>query len=674
VTNSQNVQIEEGKPSPLGASKSKTGLNFALFSRHAEQVTLLLFKPREDDPFFTFTLDPRAHRTGWIWHVLIKNLPSGNIEYSYRIDGSNQDPKNHFDARELLSDPYARSLGTVCQWSAPHEKQMARFARGRVITDAPFDWDNDRSPDIAPEELIIYEMHVRSFTQHSSSRVRHPGTFLGLIEKIPYLKSLGINAVELMPLFEFDECSNPHQNPQTKEMLKNLWGYATINFFAPMNRYASSDGWTAALDEFRMLVKEFHKNGIKVILDVVYNHTGEGEIDFPTFSFRGIDNQVYYLTDASGKYLNFTGTGNTFNANHPLVTRLILDSLRYWVEEMHVDGFRFDLASCLTRDEIGEPVTIPPLIHQITHDAVLKDCLLIAEAWDAAGLYQVGTFPGEGQWSEWNGKYRDEVRRFIKGTDAQAGTFASAMCGSQNVFGNNLKPYQGINFVTAHDGYTLRDLVSYQQKHNMENGEGNRDGSDQNDSWNCGCEGPSSDPHILALRERQMRNLHVALLLSLGTPMIVMGDEYGRTRHGNNNAYCQDNALNWFLWDELEKNKDFARFHRLVIQFRKEHKVFASKNYLTPSDVEWHSQKPLHPDWSAQSRFVAYTLKKASLYIAFNAYFHPADVQLPTPPKGKTWHRIIDTSLSPPHDFEETPQPLSLAYQMPAYSSFVAIC
>jgi len=682
----KEIQIEKGSPIPLGVSQLdasgvsqlNAGLNFSLFSRHADHVTLLLFAPGANEAFLEFSLDPNTHRTGWIWHVLLRGLTSQQVEYAYRIEGANDDPKNRFNPHMLLSDPYAKGLNTLNQWGAPHEAQVARFSRGKVILDAPFDWENATSPDILPEDLIIYEMHVRCFTMHPSSKVKHPGTFLGLIEKIPYLKSLGINAVECMPVFEFDEGENPNKNPKTHEQLKNVWGYSTINFFAPMNRYCASDSWTGALDEFRMLVKELHKNGIKVILDVVYNHTAEGPREGPYFSFRGIDNQIYYILDPSGGYLNYSGTGNTFNANQPIVSRLILDSLRYWVEVLHVDGFRFDLASCLTRDETGNPLLMPPLIHLITQDPVLKNTLLIAEAWDAAGLYQVGSFPGEGKWSEWNGKYRDEVRRFIKGTDGYAGTFASALCGSQNVYGKNLKPYHSINFITAHDGFTLKDLVSYQEKHNEENGENNRDGSDQNDSWNCGEEGPSTNPHILHVREQQMRNLHMALLFAIGTPMILMGDEYGHTRNGNNNTYCQDNDLNRFLWDELEKNQRFARFHRLVIQFRKEHKVFRKKEYLTQADVDWHSQKPMHPDWHSETRFVAYTLKdkqsEVYIYIAFNAQFKAAEIQLPPAPKGKAWYRIIDTSLASPQDFNENPQsaPLKLTYMMPAYSAFTA--
>lgn len=671
----QGVQIEQGSSSPLGVSQQNTGLNFALFSRHAEKVTLLLFKQNETIAFLEISFDPTLHRTGWIWHILLKNLPNQPLEYAYRIDGSNDDLKNRFNPHVLLSDPYAKALSTLCQWDAPRDIQVPRFPRAKLILDAPFDWEGVQAPHIPSEELILYEMHVRAFTQHASSKVKHPGTYSGLIEKIPHLKQLGINAVELMPVFEFNECENLHQNPQTHQPLKNFWGYSTINFFSPMNRYATSDHWTASLDEFRTMVKELHRNGILIILDVVYNHTAEGPVEGPYFSFRGIDNQVYYMIDDADHYFNFSGTGNTFNANHPIVSRLILDSLRYWVQEMHVDGFRFDLASCLTRDETGKPLSIPPLIHLITHDPILTNTLLIAEAWDAGGLFQVGSFPGEGKWLEWNGKYRDDVRRFIKGTNGQAGEYATAMCGSQNLYGSSVNPYHSINFITAHDGFTLKDLVSYNQKHNQENGEHNRDGNDCNDSWNCGIEGQTNDANIMRLRAQQMRNLHLSLMLSIGTPMLLMGDEYGHTRHGNNNAYCQDNELNWFLWDELEKNRNFARFHRLVIQFRKTHKAFQKKKFLTKSDIDWHSRYPLQPDWSQESRFVAYTLKDINpIYVAFNAHFQPARIELPSCSQGKRWFRIIDTSLNSPQDFNEDPQsaPLQMSYTLPAYSSLVA--
>jgi isoamylase len=675
-SHSSGIQWEKGSSIPLGVSRNGKGINFALFSEHATEVELCLFSPHANHPFAEISLDPELNKTGQVWHILLKDLPSDQIEYGYKISGPTEDPRLVFDSNRILSDPYAKGLNTGHQWGYKEYSDRSHIPRGKVILDTPFDWQKVPPPKLPMEELIIYEMHVRSFTQHPSSKAKVPGTFLGIVEKIPHLKGMGINAIELMPIYEFDECSNRFINPKTNQRLKNMWGYSTMNFFTPMNRYSSSVDWTGAIDDFRTLVREMHRNGIEVFLDVVYNHSAEGEPQGPWFSFRGIDNQIYYMLSPDGKYLDYSGTGNTVNANHPVVAEFILNSLRYWVNEMHVDGFRFDLASCLTRDPNGVPLENPPVIQMIDADPALAEVKLIAEAWDAGGLYQVGSFPGGERWAEWNGKYRDVVRRFIKGTDNQVGEFAKVMSGSQDLYGKGRKPYHSINFVTAHDGYTLHDLVSYQDKHNEENGESNRDGGNQNESWNCGHEGPTNNRKIIQLRERQMRNFHAALLLAIGTPMILMGDEYGHTRHGNNNAYGQDNALNWFLWDELDKHAGFARFHHLMIQFRKKHSLLKRKDFLTDSDVEWHSHVPKQPNWAANSRFLAYTLhdhtKSESLYIAFNAHFQSAHVQLPPPPDGKKWHRIVDTSLASPNDFSENPAPLSYTYNMPDYSTLVA--
>jgi isoamylase len=673
------VKWDRGSSTPLGASRRGKGINFALFSEHADKVTLCLFSPASRHPFVEIPLDPAINKTGWVWHIHVTNLPGDHLEYGYKVVGLDKDPRAHFDPEKILSDPYARSLNTALQWGHPDLTEEEWIPRGKVILDAPFDWEGTSSPKIPEEDLIIYEMHVRSFTQHPSSKAKAPGTFLGIIEKIPYLKSLGINAIELMPIFEFNECENPCINPKTKQKLKNFWGYSTINFFAPMNRYAHSHEWSGAIDDFRTLVKEMHKNEIEVHLDVVYNHTAEGNQKGPLFSFKGIDNQVYYMIDPEGRYLDFSGTGNTVNANHPVVAQFIVDSLRYWVNEMHIDGFRFDLASCLTRNEHGVPLPNPPVIQAMTADPILANVKFIAEAWDAGGLYQVGSFPGEGRWHEWNGKFRDVVRRFIKGTNDQSGEFAKVLSGSQDLYGRDQGPYHSINFITAHDGYTLRDLVSYQEKHNEENGEDNRDGSNQNDSWNCGQEGSSNNHKITLLRERQMRNFHLALMVALGVPMVLMGDEYGHTRNGNNNTYCQDNELNWFLWDELAKNEGFARFHRLMIHFRLKNTLLRRKEFLGETDVQWHGIIPNEPNWSAENRFIAYTLcdkiHSEPLYIAFNTQFEPAHIKLPEPPPGKKWYCVADTSLVPPQDFCEDPKatpPLKYTYDLPDYSALIA--
>jgi isoamylase len=674
-----SIKWERGSSVPLGASRKGKGINFALFSEHAIGMTLCLFTPQSKHPFAEIPLDPEINRTGYVWHILLKDISGEHLEYGYRITGSNAQPGDLYNPQNILSDPYARGLNTAHQWGHKDLNEEGESPLGRVILEAPFDWQGATSPKIPQEDLIIYEMHVRSFTQHASSNVKAPGTFLGIVEKIPYLKRLGINAIELMPIFEFNECENNRINPKTGQKLKNLWGYSSINFFSPMNRFSSSHSWTGALDDFRTLVREMHKNGIEVYLDVVYNHTAEGNEKGPFFSFKGIDNRVYYMIDPQGHYLDFTGTGNTINANHPVVAQFILDSLRFWVNEMHVDGFRFDLASCLTRNQNGIPLPNPPLIFAMTSDPVLADVKLIAEAWDAGGLYQVGSFPGEGRWYEWNGKYRDVMRRFIKGTNDQVGEFAKAISGSQDLYGRDKGPYHSINFITAHDGFSLRDLVSYQDKRNLENGEDNHDGTNQNDNWNCGEEGATHNRKIIQLRERQMRNYHVALMIALGTPMILMGDEYGHTRKGNNNAYCQDNELNWFLWNELEKEEGFARFHRLMIQFRLKNPLLKRKEFLKDTDVDWHGLIPHKPNWSADNRFVAYTLfdsiHSEDIYIAFNAHFTPAHIQLPSPSKGKKWYRIVDTSLRAPNDFCQDPktqQPLKYTYDLPDYSAFIA--
>lgn len=670
------IEFHKGIPHPLGATSIDKGTNFALFSKHASAVKLCLFTPRAAHPFFEISLSPHDNRTGQVWHVLLTGLPS-QVEYGWRLAGPYRPKKGIlFNPTLLLSDPYAKSLATTHHWGTYDPSDKPYAPRGRVVTPNAFDWQNDHPPKIAWKDLVIYEMHVRGFTQHPSSHANHPGTFLGVVEKIPYLQSLGVNAVELLPIFEFNECEHSMKNPKTHARLFNFWGYSTVNFFSPMNRFATSSEWESARQECKTMIRELHKAHIEVILDVVFNHTAEGNEKGPTLSFKGIDNAIYYLLDKDGQYANYSGTGNSLNANHPVVSRLILDSLRFWVSEMHVDGFRFDLASALTRDTQGHPMAHSLLVSSITHDPILAHTKLIAEAWDAAGLYQVGSFPGEGRWAEWNGKYRDRVRRFIKGTAGCAGEFASALTGSQDVYGKDRKPTHSINFTTCHDGFTLRDLVSYQQKHNEENGEENRDGANDNESWNCGEEGVTKQRNVLMLRERQMRNLHTALLCSIGTPMLLMGDEYGHTKGGNNNTWCHDDARNWFLWEEAKPSKGFFRFYHLMIQFRKNEPLLRRESFLADCDVDWHGPTPLHPDWGAESRFVAYTLKAPThnhaLYIAFNAHFKAVRLTLPPPPPSTTWRRIVDTSLAPPEDFSLQPPGLKHTYDLPPYSALVA--
>lgn len=675
---SSQYHVHKGSAAPLGASRKGALTNFSLFSQHATSVTLCLFSPDAAHPFLSINLDPKSNRSADIWHIAIEGLPE-RILYAYKVDGPSDPAKGLiYDKKRFVSDPYAKGLGSSHVWSDSFAHEEIYEPKGKLISSSNFDWQGISPPNIPQENLIIYEMHVRGFTQHKSSNTKYPGTFLGIIEKIPYLKSLGINAIELLPIFEFNECENKLKNPKTQKRLHNFWGYSTVNFFCPMNRFAASNEWQASIDEFKTLVRELHRNQIEVILDVVYNHTAEGGKTGPYLSFKGIDNSVYYLLGPDGDYLNFSGTGNTFNCNHPVVRRLIVDSLKYWVKEMHVDGFRFDLASVLTRGLDGTPLSDPPLIDEILSEPGLANTKWIAEAWDAAGLYQVGSFPGQGEWYEWNGKYRDVVRRFIKGTDGQAGAFASAICGSQDLYGSDRGPYHSINFVTAHDGYSLKDLVSYQDKHNEGNAEENRDGANDNESWNCGVEGETQNRKILHLREVQMKNFLLTLFFSIGTPMILMGDEYGHTRKGNNNPYCQDNELNWFLWDELQKNQSLHQFCRSLIHFRTKYShFFCRKQFLTSSDIIWHGHKANTPSWDHGSRFIAYTLidpKGHDLYIAFNAHYEEAHIELPQRKDKKHWYKMIDTSLPAPQHFVESPEkghPEKFSHKMPPYSALV---
>lgn len=644
-----------GSESPLGATLSADGVNFSIFCT-AENLSLLLFYDGKKKPFQTITLDPLLHKTDSnIWHVFISNLQPP-FEYMYKVTNS--------EGTFIVHDPYAKVLNTPDTWNS----EVAYRPKAVLPIPSPFDWENVKKPETPYKDWIIYEMHVRGFTRQPHSKVQGKGTFLGLIEKIPHLLSLGVNAIELLPIFEFSERENKRRNSKGKRLV-NFWGYSTVNFFCPMRRYATA----FPVHEFKTLVKELHKNKIAIILDVVYNHSAEQGHLGRTFSFKALSKKSYYHLDQEGNFKNYSGTGNTFNCNNPATTKLIVDSLSYWAEEMQVDGFRFDLASVLTRGESGDVVKNPPVLKAIKKAPALKNSVLIAEAWDAAGLYQIGEFPSE--WSEWNGRYRDNVREFIKGTSGKAGDFARALCGSSEIYSKD-KPTKSINFITAHDGYSLCDLVSYQDKHNKENGEQNKDGSNDNASWNCGHEGKTRDPEILALRERQMKNFLLALFVSLGIPMFLMGDEYAHTRKGNNNPYCQDNDLNWFLWDKLEENQTFFQFVRNLIALRKEKKDFFCRDtFLSDKDVFWHGKTPSNPDWSAQSRFVAYTLKdphnKSDLFIAFNANYDPISFTLPE----GNWIRKIDTSLKSPQDFIENGQEGSLlekTYQLSPYSSFVA--
>jgi glycogen operon protein len=650
------LAVTRGHPLPLGATLTPAGVNFVLLCRHGTGVTLVLSQPCSGAIATEIPLDPRNHRTGDHWHVRVGGLPD-QFCYGYRVDGPDG-VGDRYDPGIVLLDPAARALSCGRPWGA-EGKLPRRSLVNTVMVDDP----DDINPCIPREDSIIYELHVRGYTIDPSSGVRHPGTYAGLIEKIPYFQQLGVTAVELLPIDEFDESDCAFVNPLTGEKLKNFWGYNTIAYGAPKAAYASNPEQSGPWEEFRRMVRAFHAAGIEVILDVVLNHTAEGGEDGPTYNFRGLDNRLYYLLDEQGRYLNFTGCGNTINSNHPVVRDLLLSCLRNVVAEGDVDGFRFDLASVMGRDLDGEVLVEPPVIEMISEDALLNDAKMIAEPWDAAGLYQVGSFPGGQRWSVWNGRYRDDVRRFWRGEPGMTSALATRLCGSDDLY-HGRGPLHSINFLTCHDGFTLNDLVSYDHKHNLANGEANRDGSDANFSWNCGVEGPTDDPAIVALRQRQARNLIATLMVSQGVPMLLGGDEFLRTQQGNNNAWCQDNATSWVDWTLAERNAEFLRFVRQMIALRMRHPALRRRSFFSTSghtpDLVWHGVQPFLPDFSAASHAIAAALDgrrvdrhgrvDRDFYMVFNAYWEPLEFCVPCSPTGRAWRRTVDTALASPDD------------------------
>jgi glycogen operon protein len=638
---------------PFGATPRPGGVNFAVFARHASAVHLVLFREGRDEPLAEIPLDPAVHRTGDVWHVLVHNLPPDTL-YGYRVHGpSNPRAGQRYNPRVILLDPYARALGGGTRWGVADGPPGRPNRLGRVVAD-DFDWGDDTPPRVPLCQTVLYELHVRGYTRHPSSGVRHPGTYLGLCEKIPHLKALGVTTAQLMPVLEFDELDVPRRNPVTGEPLRNFWGYAPLSYFAPKASYAANPG--QALREFKQMVREFHRAGLEVVLDVVYNHTGEGNEDGPTLSFRGLDNAVYYLLDREGRYYNFSGCGNTVNCNHPVVRDLVLESLAYLVAECHVDGFRFDLAAVLGRGADGRVLEEPPLLQHIAEHPVLAGAKLLAEAWDAAGLSCLGKFPAWGRWAEFNGWFRDDVRRFVNGHANATANVAKRVCGSLDLYGDTCRhPYHSVNFVTCHDGFTLRDLVSYNQKHNEANGESNKDGWDWNHSFNCGHEGPTDNPHVNALRLRQTRNFLTMLLISQGVPLILGGDEFGRTQRGNNNAYCQDNELSWVDWSLAEKNAGLLRFTRMLIGLRQRHFALSREQFV--NRVSWHGRRVGDPDWTGQSRLLAFHLHGGSarphLYVVFNAHWEWQRCSLPAHDGQWQWRRLVDTNLPAPEDVVE---------------------
>ncbi len=658
----RKLSVLPGISYPLGATMTPRGVNFSLFSKNAEAVDLLLFD-REDhtQPTHVIQLDPDVNKTFYYWHVHIPGLQAGQL-YGYRVYGPYRPSEGlRFDGSKVLIDPHARAVvtDTYSREAATRPGDNCATAIKSVVIDpADYDWEGDRPLKHPFAKSVIYELHVGGFTRHPSSGLAPElrGTFRGVIEKIPYLKELGITSVELMPVQQFDPFDVPNSN------LTNYWGYSPIALFAPHNGYGTSDDPVQLIREFRDMVKALHRAGIEVILDVVFNHTAEGNENGPTLSFRGLENRGYYMLEEDRRYYrNFSGTGNTLNGNHSVVRRLIRHCLRHWVTEMHVDGFRFDLASVLSRDERGRPMENPPILWEIESDPVLASSKIIAEAWDV-GTYQLGSFVGD-KWAEWNGHYRDVVRRFVKGDQHSIGDFAEAIAGSPSLFGSVLRnPNRSINFVTCHDGFTLNDLVSYNEKHNLANGEGNRDGHNDNHSWNCGAEGPTSDPGINALRTRQIKNFFTILMCSQGTPMLLMGDEICRTQHGNNNAYCQDNELAWFDWSAVEKEEGMLRFVQKLIQFNLSHDFFQKNHYwMSPAGIR-DTQFSLHGtqlnrvDWGGDSHALSYHLASAGygyqLFIMVNAFWEPLRFELPHL-HNRHWRLIIDTAQPSPNDFCE---------------------
>jgi glycogen operon protein len=659
---------EPGSAHPLGITTYPDGVNFSLFSEAATEVMLLLFDHASAiEPAQLIRLDPFRNKTFHFWHVFVRGCRPG-IYYAFRVDGPADPAAGHrFNPNKVLIGPYARGISRRLWKRADAvgpQDNLATSMRCVVVDQAAYDWGGDRPLKRPIHESVIYEMHVGGFTRSPGAGVRHPGTFAGMIEKIPYLETLGITAVELLPVSEFDD-SDTSLNP-AGEPLRNYWGYSTVGFFSPHSGYCVDGGDLSHMNQFRDLVKALHKAGIEVILDMVFNHTDEGNELGPTQSFRGIDNRTFYLLDRNNPavYANYSGVGNTFNANHPLSQKFIVDCLRYWVAEMHVDGFRFDEGSILARGEDGTPLVHPPVIWQIELEDALADTKLIAEAWDAAGLYQVGHFPGD-RWAELNGRYRDDVRRFVKGDPGLTGAIASRLGGSADIYqARGQTPENSINFITAHDGFTLNDLVSYRDKHNHANGEGNRDGVNENLGWNGGIEGPTTDPAIAALRTRQVKNFATILMLSRGVPMLLGGDEIRRTQGGNNNAYNQDNPTSWFDWTMTGSNREVLRYFERMIAFRKAHPALRQPWFYSGTinerglaDITWHGTVLGSPGFDdPQGRALACTIAgfagDADLHIMMNMFWEALDFEVPVDPQ-RAWHIAIDTFAPSPYDIPE---------------------
>jgi isoamylase len=658
-------ELGVGRAHPLGSTPDAGGVNFSVYSENATAVELLLFDRHDAaEPYQTIYLDRARHKSFHFWHVYVKDLKPGAF-YAYRVDGPwNLAAGHRFNRNKVLIDPYSHG-NTNDLWergsATGPEDNVATTPRSVVIDLQDYDWEGDTPLNRPMSETVIYEVHVRGFTKAKSSGVKHPGTFVGFAEKAPYLKDLGITAVELLPVFDFDEKDVLRRSPVDGSELKNYWGYDPYAHFAPQSWYSTDPASGNHVNEFRDMVKALHKQGIEVILDVVFNHTGEGNHQGPAISFKGFENSAYYILVPFDRsfYMDYTGCGNTFNANHPIGEKYITDCLDFWVREMHVDGFRFDLGSILTRGPDGAPMAYPPVIWEIELSETLADTKIIAEAWDAGGLYQVGYFPGS-RWAEWNGKYRDTMRRFIKGDSGLIADVASRISGSADMYQSpGESAINSVNFITAHDGFTLHDLVSYNDKHNDANGEYGRDGANDNNSWNCGIEGDTDDPSVQELRRRQLKNFCAVLMLSRGVPMILGGDEFGRTQGGNNNAYCQDNEMNWFDWDAAAKNAELVNFFTQMIAFRAENDVLRQAEFFTGApndrgvpDIAWHGVELGVPGWSDPgAQAFAFTMAGVGGDPDLHVMLNMSMSELPFAiPQDRTWAKAIDTAAPSPQD------------------------
>jgi glycogen operon protein len=680
------LEIKAGSSHPLGSSLGYNGVNFSIYSKGAMGVSLLLFRDVDSpEPYDVIRLDPALNRTNHYWHIFIEGVGPGAL-YGFRVEGPYlPEVGKHYDPSKVLVDPYAKELRIPANYDrdalVPYGQDTQSCCIKSVVVDMRgFDWQGTRPINRPLADTVIYEMHVGGFTRHPNSGVskNKRGTYAGVIEKIPYLKSLGITAVELMPVLQFDPQDAPNGKP-------NYWGYSPIGFFAPHAEYSSDKRIGGPFREFREMVRALHKADIEVILDVVFNHTAEGGRNGPTQGFRGLQNEIYYMLERDRQwYSNYSGCGNTCNANNSIVRRMIRDALKFWVMDMHVDGFRFDLASVLARDSQGNVMNEPPLLWSIDSDPVLAGTKIIAEAWDAGGLYQVGQFVGD-RWNEWNGLFRDDVRAFFRGDEGMVGAFSNRLLGSPDIYYKaHHAPQRSINFITSHDGFTMNDLVTYNEKHNFDNGERNRDGDNHNLSYNYGVEGPTDDPEINLIRERQMKNFFITLLMSLGTPMISMGDEVKRTQQGNNNAYCQNNELSWFDWSLVEKNANMLRFVRKLAQLRRydealEQRIHSTLNdVLMDADIEWHGLKPNEPDWAHHSHTLAMSYSKPyskdHLYLAFNSFWEPLTFELPE--METRWFLVVDTAAEAPNDifsFDQAPVLMSNKIELAPRSAVVLV-